>query len=267
MAAVLLVRTFVVQRLGVEPNGLYQAVYGLSVQYVTLVTGAMAAYSFAQLSAVASRPASDPTREPQLNEEINNNVRLVALVMIPILAGVVLLRKVGLIVFYSPQFLPAEGLFPIQAIGDFFLALAWAFGLVILPLGRVWPWLWINVSSTIVVIPLSWALLGTMGLPGAVVAYAVSQLVQVMLSWWYIARYASFHLAARNLWLLLRSVALLLILALLPSAGILPYAAGAVLTVVWLVTAVSRQELALGIAAARGRLAVLRSRFARGRNQ
>ena len=129
--------------------------------------------------------------------------------MIPILAGVVLLRKLGLIVFYSRSSYPPTELFPVQAIGDFFFALAWAFGLVVLPLGRVRPWLWLNVSSTIVVIPLSWVLLGTIGLQGVVVAYAFSQLIQAGLSWWYIARYTSFHLAARNTWLLVRSLALL----------------------------------------------------------
>ena len=107
--------------------------------------------------------------------------------MIPILAGVVILRKFGLVVFYDTQFLPAAQLFPVQAIGDFFFALAWAFGLVLLPLGRVRPWLWINVSSTIVVIPLTWVLIGAIGLPGVVVAYTFSQFIQAALSWWYIA--------------------------------------------------------------------------------
>lgn len=265
MAAILLVRTFVIQRLGVVPNGLYQAVYGLSAQYLTLVTGAMAAYSFAQLSAIASRPAISPARGPELNAEINNNVRLVALVMIPILAGVVLLRNIGLIVFYSAKFLPAAELFPVQVIGDFCFALAWAFGLVLLPLGRVRPWLWINVSSTIVVIPLTWVLLGPLQLEGVVVAYAFSQSIQVGLSWWYIARYEGFQLASRNTWLLTRSLALLVGLALLPPSGVAAYLIGAGLTVVWLLLAVSREEMMQGMEIAQGRLAALHARGARRR--
>ncbi|MGE5601763.1 MAG: polysaccharide biosynthesis C-terminal domain-containing protein [Nitrososphaerales archaeon] len=267
MLAILLVRTFIVQHLGVIPNGLYQAVYGLSTQYLTLVTGAMAAYSFAQLSAIASRPAADATRDPELNVEINNNVRLVALVMVPILAGVVLLRRLGLVVFYSTKFLPAAELFPVQAIGDFFFALAWAFGLVLLPLGRVMPWLWINVSSTILVIPLTWVLIGPMRLEGVVVAYAFSQSIQAGLSWWYIARYTSFHLAVPNTWLLARSLLLLVALALLPSSGVAPYLVGAVLTVAWLFTAVSLEEMRQGVEMVRGRLAALRTRGARRRNR
>jgi O-antigen/teichoic acid export membrane protein len=243
MLAVLLAGTFVVRQLGIGPNGLYRAVYGLSAQYLVLVTGAMAAYSFAELSAVASRPAGDPTRGPQLNAEINNNVRVVALVIVPILAGVVLLRKLGLILFYSPEFLPAAELFPVQAVGDFFFALAWAFGLVVLPLGRVRPWLWLNLSSTVVVIPLTWVLLNAIGLQGIVVAYAFSQFIQTGLSWWYIARYAGFHLAPPNAWLLARSLALLVALAWLAPEGLVQYVVAGVLCLAWLATAASRVEL------------------------
>jgi PST family polysaccharide transporter len=265
MLAILLAGTFIVQALGVEANGLYRAVFALSTQYLTLVTGAMAAYSFAQLSGLASRPEADPDRGPALKAEINNNVRLVALVMIPILAGVVILRKLGLIVFYDARFLPAAGLFPVQAIGDFFFALAWAFGLVLLPLGRVRPWLWINVSSTIVVIPLTWALIRVIGLPGVVAAYAFSQLIQASLSWWYITRYEGFALAPRNVWLLARSLALLVILALLPDAGALPYGAGALLTLGWLALALTRTEIEQGAGAIKTRVGRLAARFGRGR--
>ena len=264
MLAVFLAGAFVIRLLGVEANGLYRAVYGLSVQYLSLVTGAMAAYSFAQLSGLASRPEGDPDRGPALNAEINNNVRLVALVMIPILAGVVILRKLGLIIFYDTEFLPAAALFPAQAIGDFFFALAWAFGLVLLPLGRVQPWLWINISSTIVVIPLTWALIRVIVLPGVVLAYAFSQLIQAGLSWWYIARYEGFALLPRNTWLLARSLALLVILALLPDTGALPYVAGIVLTLGWLALALTRTEIEQGVAAIKGRAAQLRARLGRG---
>jgi PST family polysaccharide transporter len=267
MLAILLVRTFVVQRLGAVANGLYQAVYGLSTQYLALVTSAMAVYSFAQLSAIASRPSTDPTRDPELDVEINNNVRLVALVMIPILAGVVLLRKPGLVIFYSTKFLPAAQLFPVQAIGDYFFALAWAFGLVLLPLGRVRPWLWINVSSTIVVIPLTWVLLGPVGLEGVVAAYAFSQFIQAGLSWWYIERYTSFHLTGRNTRLLAWSLLLLVALAVLPSERVAGYAIGVALTVAWGFLAVSRAELAQAAGMVRGRLVRLRGASGRGRNR
>ncbi len=266
MLAILLVGTFIIQRLGVDPNGLYRAVYGLSTQYLALVTGAMAAYSFAQLSAVASRPATDSTRDVQLNAEINNNVRLVALVMIPILAAVVLLRRVGLIVFYSPQFLPAADLFPVQALGDFFFALAWAFGLVVLPLGRVWPWLWLNVSSTIVVIPLTWILLGWLDLRGVVVAYGVSQLIQASASWWYVSRFTSFRLTRANSGLLGRSVWLLSVLAVLAPSGLASYLIGVGLTALWLLLAVTRAELVMVYEAANARWANVRLRM-RGRSR
>ncbi len=221
----LLAGTFVVQQLGVEPNGLYRAVYGLSTQYLTLVTGAMAAYSFAQLSGVASRPAGDPTAGAGLNAEINNNVRLVALVMIPILAGVVLLRKFGLVVFYSPEFLPAAGLFP----GPGARRLLLCAGLGFWPgrpaarpgLGRGCG---STSSSTIVVIPLSWVLLGRTGLSGAVAGVRD----QPTRPGWSSAGgilpgTPASGCSPATPGCSLRSLALLVVLALLPSEGLLPY--------------------------------------------
>jgi PST family polysaccharide transporter len=192
--ALLTIRSLIIDRLGAEQNGLYQAVYGLSVQYMTLVTGAMATYSFAQLSAIASRLLAGAARREELELEINNNVRLVLLVIVPVLAVVVLLREPGLALFYSPEFLPAASLFPLQVVGDLFLALAWAFGLALLPLGRVSPWLLVNLSAPLLFLAGTAALLPRLGLQGVVLAYAVGQGVQAGLSWWYLRRATGFRL-------------------------------------------------------------------------
>jgi hypothetical protein len=105
-----------------------------------------------------------------------------------------------------------------------------------------------------------------MGLIGVVVAYAFSQSIQAGLSWWYIARYTSFQLAGRNTSLLVRSLVLLVALALLPSSGVAPYLIGVALTAVWLVLAVSRDGFARGVEMVRGRLAGMRGRSTRGGN-
>ncbi len=244
--ALLAVRSLIISQLGAERNGLYQAVYGLSVQYMTLVTGAMATYSFAQLSAIASRMAHDAAGAADLEREINNNIRLVLLVITPVLAGVVLLRRVGLIVFYSPDFLPAEQLFPFQAMGDLFMACAWAFGLALLPLGRVGPWLLINLAAPAVLLGGSAALLPHLGLRAVVVAYAVGQGLQAGLSWWYLRRATGFPLARHNQRLLAVSVVTLAgiaVIALLPGHDLTGVVISVALLLWWLALAPSREEL------------------------
>jgi len=241
--ALLAVRSLIIDQFGADQNGLYQAVYGLSVQYMTLVTGAMATYSFAQLSGIASRLDRDASVRVELEREINNNVRLVLLVIVPVLAGVVLLRRVGLIVFYSPEFLPAAPLFPLQALGDLFLACAWAFGLALLPLGRVGPWLLINLSAPLSLLLGSAILLPRMGLPGVVSAYAAGQGLQAALSWWYLRHTTGFTLARQNLRLLGTSVVTMAALAAFAGRGPWGYLVSGAFVALWVLLAPTREEL------------------------
>jgi O-antigen/teichoic acid export membrane protein len=251
--ALLVVRRLVITQLGADANGLYQAVYGLSVQYMTLVTGAMATYSFAQLSGIASRLSEGPERREELHREINNNVRLVLLVIVPVLSLVVLLRNLGLIVFYSPEFLPAAPLFPLQALGDLFMACAWAFGLALLPLGRVTAWLMINLSAPAVLFAGATLLLPRSGLRGVVEAYALAQGLQALASWWYLRRASGFTLTGRNARLLGISVVALTAIGVFARDDMFGYAIGAMILLGWLALAPSREELRHAWLAARVR--------------
>lgn len=261
--ALLAVRSLVIARFGADQNGLYQAVYGLSVQYMTLVTTAMATYSFAQLSGIASRLDEGPERKAELDREINNNVRLVLLVIVPVLAGVVLLRELGLVLFYSPEFLPAAQLFPLQAIGDLFMACAWAFGLALLPLGRVGPWLLINLSAPVLLFGGTTVLLPRSGLQGVVMAYALGQGVQAAVSWWYLRRKIGFRLAGPNLRLLVVSLVTLVALAVFSGGAVLDYVVAGAFLLAWFLLAPSRDELRHAMLAVGVRIERLRDRLRR----
>jgi PST family polysaccharide transporter len=263
--ALLAVRRLIITQFGLEANGLYQAVYGLSVQYMALVTGAMATYSFAQLSGIASRLTEGPDRQAELNREINNNARLVLLVIFPVLALAVLFRNVGLVVFYSRDFLPAAPLFPLQALGDLFMACAWAFGLALLPLGRVAAWLLINLSAPIVLLGGASLLLPRFGLSGVVMAYAAAQALQAAVSWWYLRRASGFTLAAPNLRLLVMSVVALVAIGIFARDNALGYAVGAAILAAWLLLAPSREELRHARLAVRARALRLAARLGIGR--
>jgi PST family polysaccharide transporter len=263
--ALLAVRRLIITELGPDENGLYQAVYGLSVQYMTLVTGAMATYSFAQLSGIASRLSEGPERREELHREINNNIRLVLLVIVPVLATVALLRNLGLIVFYSPEFLPAAPLFPLQAVGDLFMACAWAFGLALLPLGRVAAWLLINLSAPAVFWGGAITLLPRDGLRGVVIAYVVAQALQATLSWWCLRRATGFRLTHRNARLLAISIVALTAIAAFARDDAFGYAAGVGILVVWLILAPTREELRHAWLALRARVKRIAERLGRGR--
>ncbi len=236
----LIIRSRIIAGLGAEQNGLYQAVYALSLQYMTLVTGAMGAYSLAHLAELGDRGL--------IVAEINNNLRLILLIMTPVLAAVLILRELGLVVLYSAQFLPAAPLFPLQVLGDFFQACAFAFGIALIPIGRARAYVGVNLAPTAFMLAASLVLLPLIGLQGVVLAYAIGMSIQVALGMRYLQRAIEFRTEQRNMALFARSLALLALLAglaLLPTTPgifVARLASGLLLVGLWLRYALTADE-------------------------
>lgn len=208
---VLVIRSRIISVLDVEQNGLYQAVYALSLQYMMVVTGAMGTYSLAHLAELGQRDL--------IVAEINNNLRLILLIMTPLLGAVLLLREVGLMVLYSPAFLPAASLFPLQVLGDFFQACAFALGIALIPIGHMRAYAGINLAPTLLYLVAGLFLLPVLKLQAVVLSYAVAMAVQAALSLEYLHRVLGFKVTARNRTLLSRSMVMLMALiavAMLP---------------------------------------------------
>ncbi len=236
----LAIRSRIIAVLGVEQNGLYQAVYALSLQYMTVVTGAMGTYSLAHLAELGERDL--------IAAEVNNNLRLILLIMTPLLGGVLILREVGLVVLYSRAFLPAAGLFPLQVLGDFFQACAFAMSVALIPLGRVRAHVGVNLTPMLLYLAAALSLLPVLGLQAVVLSYAASMLVQAALGLRYLRRAIALQVAYRNRALFTRSLWVLLALAgitLIPaSPGVLAAraAGGALILALWARFALTKNE-------------------------
>lgn len=248
----LLIRSRIIAVWGAEQNGLYQAVYALSLQYMTVVTGAMGTYSLAHLAGLRQREL--------LVAEVNNNLRLILLIMTPLLGTVLLLRELGLIVLYSARFLPAGPLFPLQALGDFCQACAFALGIVLVPIGRVRAYVGINLIPTLLYL-VAILLLPVLGLQAVVLGYATAMAVQAALSLAYLRRALGFEVEARNRTLFSRSLvifAALIAVALLPATPpellAVRLAAGALALVLWARYALTTDERGLLVETLRARL-------------
>lgn len=236
----LVIRSRIIAALGVEQNGLYQAVYALSLQYMTVVTGAMGTYSLAHLAELGRRDL--------IVAEVNNNLRLILLIMTPLLGGVLLLRELGLVVLYSPTFLPAAALFPLQVLGDFFQACAFALGVALIPIGRVRAHVGVNLTPMLLYLGSALVLLGPLGLQGVMTGYAIAMAVQAALILSYLVRALAFRVERHTQTLFGRSLFVLLALAgisLIPPSPMLlavRAASGALLLVLWARYALTADE-------------------------
>lgn len=171
--SVLVVRTLTLRELGQSANGLYQVVFGLSTQYITMFMTWMAAYVFPRVVAEG--------RSAKLGQLLNSGLRANLAIMVPILVVSIALREPFIRIFYSSAFASAAPLIPVQVVGDYVRIVGWSFAVCLFAIGRTRSHLAVVSAQSI-----AWAFLVAMmlpawGLPAVPASYAISFLVYPLL--------------------------------------------------------------------------------------
>jgi O-antigen/teichoic acid export membrane protein len=205
--SLLIVRTILVRMLGQHDNGLYQAVYGFSSQYITVFMTWMAAYVFPR---IAARGAGE------LDELLNSGLRANLFLMVPVLCTVAALRDPLIQVFYSRAFVPAASLVPVQALGDYARVVGWSMGVALFALCRVRAHLLLIASQSALWVVFAALLIPGLGLPAVSVAYALSFLSWPLAAYPMLRRWFGFRLTPTSLALAGAGVAAVLAASLLP---------------------------------------------------
>ncbi len=126
--SLLLVRTIGIHMLGQLQNGIYQVVNGVSAQYMAVFITWMAAYVFPRIVA-----EKDPVRtQAMLNATLRANLLIMGSGMVALIA----LRELVVRLLYSPAFLAAAPILPIQVLGDYARVIGWSFGITLFAHGR-----------------------------------------------------------------------------------------------------------------------------------
>jgi O-antigen/teichoic acid export membrane protein len=206
--SLLVVRTVLVQTLGERDNGLYQAVYGFSSQYIAMFMMWMAAYVFPR---IAARGAG------QLGQLLNSALRANLFLMVPLLCAVVALREPLIQVFYSRAFVAAAPLVPIQALGDYVRVAGWSMGVALFALGRVRAHLLLIAGQSVLWVLFTAALVPRLGLPGISVAYALSFVPWPLLAYPMLRAWFGFRLTGLSWWLMGAGLATVVAASLAPQ--------------------------------------------------
>jgi PST family polysaccharide transporter len=200
-ATLLLVRSYVVDTLGVEANGVYQVLLGIPAQTLVVVLNTLSVYAFPLVSGL--RELAD------VRDALNLTLRFTLLSATPLIVGLILLSAPLIRILYSSQFLAAAQLLPIQLLGDYFKTLAWGLGLSLLGRGHLVAFtlldlVWDVAFATGVVV-----LTPRLGLAGTAASYAVAYLLHALATYTYQHRREGVRLAAPNMRLLVASTVLL----------------------------------------------------------
>jgi PST family polysaccharide transporter len=161
--AFLFVRKLIAVRFGESGVGLYQLPFALTLQYLNIVLTALLTYSLPTMSAMQD--------DGSLREELNKTLRASLLVIVPIIATLLVLKRFLVLLLYSKEFLPSVGLLEVQLLGDFFKVIAFVFGVVVLARARLAAWLLLDLIWDALFIGLSYLLLPQRGLVAVAIAF------------------------------------------------------------------------------------------------
>lgn len=209
----LAVRSLIIQRLGVEQNGLYQLASGISDAYMGLILGILMSYVLPKIAASANR---DPAGAHKVQ---NDGLRLCLFVLAPFLLALLAVREVWIPILYSPAFLAGQGLLAWQFGGDFLRVIRRCLNVDLIPTNRYGYFALDGLLYAGGTLGLSTALLPVLGLSGVVIANLAVNLLLALLAAGYHLRRTSFRLSARNQALLLR-ISILLAVGFAAAVGI-----------------------------------------------
>jgi O-antigen/teichoic acid export membrane protein len=246
--ALLAIRTRLIQAQGLEANGWFQGVWGLSQHVLTAAISFQGAYSFARVSELR-----DPVAR---SAETDRTLRMTLLLVTPMAAGMILLREPMVRVFLSPEFEPSLPLFAPQAAGTLLRAVGLAIGIGALAVAPLKAWLWIGLGTSGCFVLSYWLLAGGQGLMAAPTAYAISGAFHVLASWYVMRRYGGLRLDRSMV--RFTGISLLLVVAtfVVADRSLLSYAWGGLLLAGWGLLGITRDE-------GRKLLRVLAGRFGR----
>ncbi|EGQ9189635.1 O-antigen translocase [Vibrio cholerae] len=164
--SLILVRTILIQQVGWEAAGHWQAVWKISEVYLGVISMALGTYYLPRLSSLISVEA--------IGEEINKT----ALVILPIVAMmafcVYLLRDLAIWIIFTSDFTAARDLFAIQLCGDVVKTASLLYAYPMLSRGATKWFITIEVLFSTTFVILTYIFVGYVGIKGATIAYLVN---------------------------------------------------------------------------------------------
>ena len=167
--ALLMVRNILVDKVGWQQAGHWQAVYKISEVYLGVITIALSTYFLPKLATLNGT-------EDVLNE-IQNTAKVVMPIVIVLAIAVYLLRDIAISLVFTDEFRPARNLFAVQLVGDVIKILAWLYAYPMLSHGATKWFVATEVFFSSSFILLAFLLVNKYGVSGANWAYVLNYVI------------------------------------------------------------------------------------------
>ena len=167
--ALLMVRNILVDNVGWEQAGHWQAVYKISEVYLGVITIALSTYFLPKLATLKGKVA--------VLTEIQNTAKVVMPIVIVLAVAVYLLRDIAISLVFTEAFRPARKLFAVQLLGDVIKILAWLYAYPMLSHGATKWFVATEVLFSLSFILLTFLLVHKYGVNGANWAYFLNYVI------------------------------------------------------------------------------------------
>tara|TARA_R110002050_G_scaffold299462_1_gene465145 strand:+ start:5503 stop:6753 length:1251 start_codon:yes stop_codon:yes gene_type:complete len=164
--SLILVRNILVEQVGWESTGHWQAVWKISEVYLSVITLALGTYYLPKLASLIGVDS--------IVKEIHHTAKVIFPIVCIMALGVYLLRDVAIWLLFTEEFEAARDLFAIQLTGDVVKILAWLYAYPMLSRGATKWFISTEIIFSLNFVLLAYFLVELYGVSGANVAYLIN---------------------------------------------------------------------------------------------
>lgn len=167
--SLILVRNILIDQVGWEAAGQWQAVWKISEVYLGVITMALGTYYLPRLSSLVGVDA--------IVSEIHKTARIILPIVATLALGVYLLRDVAIWLLFTKEFNAARDLFAVQLCGDVIKIASWLYAYPMLSRGATKWFIGSEVVFSLSFVGLTLSLVSIIGIQGVTIAYLMNYVV------------------------------------------------------------------------------------------
>lgn len=168
-----IVKTYIINKSGLNDLGLVQATRTISSVYLTLILGAMAADFYPRLSNIIHNNV-------KVRRLVNEQVHILILISTPVIVVLLMLSKVILQLLYETSFASATSLLNWRLLALFFKIVSWALGFTLLAKGKGLLFLLTDTIFSIVYLICCFYLFPFMGIDSIGISFLIGYIVYLL---------------------------------------------------------------------------------------
>ncbi|MFB2679532.1 O-antigen translocase [Shewanella mangrovisoli] len=180
--SLILVRNILIDQVGWDATGQWQAVYKISEVYLGVITMAFGTYYLPRLASLSGVDA--------IVGEIHKTARVIIPIVATIALGVYLLRDVAISLLFTEEFRSARELFAIQLSGDVIKIASWLYAYPMLSRRATSWFVYTEISFSILFVCLTYFFVPEIGIHGVVIAYLINYLLYFITMFFNVRRFS-----------------------------------------------------------------------------